>query len=45
MFNSELDFENINLIKTSLTGHYLFKDMNEKIMYNVINKDLWLYKI
>ena len=32
MFNSELDDESINLIKTSLTGHYLFKDMNEKIM-------------
>ncbi len=32
MFNSELDDENINLIRTSLTGHYLFKDMNEKIM-------------
>lgn len=32
MFNSELNEENVNLIKSSLTAHYLFKDMNEKIM-------------
>jgi hypothetical protein len=32
MSNSELDEQNINLIKSSLTSHYLFKDMNEIIM-------------
>jgi hypothetical protein len=32
MFNSELDDESINLIKNSLSSHYLFKEMNEKIM-------------
>jgi hypothetical protein len=32
MSNNELDDENINLIKSSLTSNYLFKDMNEKIM-------------
>ena len=32
IMNNELDFENIEFIKKSLSNHYLFKDLSNKIM-------------